>query len=450
MRRLISTALCPPSASSLTRSVRSLIGHSSGPLPDWTRKQTRVWRSITTRLLPCVNVSAECRSKLKQVKRNGQKFKLCYFIFYSFIVRYCDKYEFGLRENLAIVVINLFILSSELPDPTLIIDPITEERASRTLYRIELLRRIREQVLPHPLLSERLKLCQPSPDLPEWWECGHHDRDLLLGASKHGVSRTDYHILNDPTLAFLEAHQRFTSQRGANISMGAQGETGRTAESISAPILTPAELVSVAAATKIAVNTAKVEEEKGKDVKTEEGKTEMELKMEKDKGDASDIPCTETEIPDEQKENKGEVGEGKDDAIASPRKDIKKEEDVAQLEEELKEELSGEKTPKPTDDKDLTEEEKSVSDALGDQKEIATELSGPSASPKAQASQKTVEEEDREERESPESPKSPKSADTEKSPDEEEEERMDEDDKSEKSSQAEGSGNFIAFTIAWK
>uniref|UniRef100_A0A7N8XBC9 Chromodomain helicase DNA binding protein 7 n=1 Tax=Mastacembelus armatus TaxID=205130 RepID=A0A7N8XBC9_9TELE len=105
---------------------------------------------------------------------------------------------------------------TELPDPTLIIDPITEERASRTLYRIELLRRIREQVLPHPMLSERLKLCQPSPDLPEWWECGRHDRDLLLGASKHGVSRTDYHILNDPTLAFLEAHQRFTKEGNAN------------------------------------------------------------------------------------------------------------------------------------------------------------------------------------------------------------------------------------------
>uniref|UniRef100_A0AAQ4PVP2 Chromodomain helicase DNA binding protein 7 n=1 Tax=Gasterosteus aculeatus aculeatus TaxID=481459 RepID=A0AAQ4PVP2_GASAC len=109
---------------------------------------------------------------------------------------------------------------TELPDPTLIIDPITEERASRTLYRIELLRRIREQVLPHPLLSERLKLCQSSPDLPEWWENGRHDRDLLLGACKHGVSRTDYHILNDPALAFLEAHQRSTGQRAA-----AQGET---------------------------------------------------------------------------------------------------------------------------------------------------------------------------------------------------------------------------------
>uniref|UniRef100_A0A3Q1BB71 Chromodomain helicase DNA binding protein 7 n=1 Tax=Amphiprion ocellaris TaxID=80972 RepID=A0A3Q1BB71_AMPOC len=145
---------------------------------------------------------------------------------------------------------------TELPDPTLIIDPITEERASRTLYRIELLRRIREQVLPHPLLSERLKLCQPSPDLPEWWECGRHDRDLLLGASKHGVSRTDYHILNDPALAFLEAHQRFTSQRGAGAAVGEMTKASMAAsEATSAPLLTPAELASAAAAAKIAVNS---------------------------------------------------------------------------------------------------------------------------------------------------------------------------------------------------
>uniref|UniRef100_A0A672SML0 Chromodomain helicase DNA binding protein 7 n=1 Tax=Sinocyclocheilus grahami TaxID=75366 RepID=A0A672SML0_SINGR len=104
-------------------------------------------------------------------------------------------------------------------DPTLIIDPITEERASRTLYRIELLRRIREQVLPHPLLDERLSLCQPSTDLPAWWEPGRHDRDLLRGAAKHGVSRTDYHILNDPELSFLEAHRKFTQSKGAELSI---------------------------------------------------------------------------------------------------------------------------------------------------------------------------------------------------------------------------------------
>ncbi|XP_049637896.1 chromodomain-helicase-DNA-binding protein 7 [Suncus etruscus] len=103
----------------------------------------------------------------------------------------------------------------EPPDLSSTIEPITEERASRTLYRIELLRKIREQVLHHPQLGERLKLCQPSLDLPEWWECGRHDRDLLVGAAKHGVSRTDYHILNDPELSFLDAHKSFAQNRGA-------------------------------------------------------------------------------------------------------------------------------------------------------------------------------------------------------------------------------------------
>uniref|UniRef100_A0A8D0GZ08 Chromodomain-helicase-DNA-binding protein 7 n=1 Tax=Sphenodon punctatus TaxID=8508 RepID=A0A8D0GZ08_SPHPU len=102
----------------------------------------------------------------------------------------------------------------EPPDLSTIIEPIKEERASRTLYRIELLRKIREQVLHHPQLGERLKLCQPSLDLPEWWECGKHDKDLLIGAAKHGVSRTDYHILNDPELSFLDAHKNFAQNRG--------------------------------------------------------------------------------------------------------------------------------------------------------------------------------------------------------------------------------------------
>ncbi|KAI1901420.1 hypothetical protein AGOR_G00034260 [Albula goreensis] len=98
-------------------------------------------------------------------------------------------------------------------DPTLWVEPITEERASRTMYRIELLRRIREQVLPHPCLEERLQLCRPGPDLPPWWECGRHDHDLLVGASKHGLSRTDYHIFNDPELGFLEGHRKFTQAK---------------------------------------------------------------------------------------------------------------------------------------------------------------------------------------------------------------------------------------------
>uniref|UniRef100_A0A674E9N0 Chromodomain helicase DNA binding protein 7 n=1 Tax=Salmo trutta TaxID=8032 RepID=A0A674E9N0_SALTR len=128
-------------------------------------------------------------------KKSDESLEKYYFSFVAMCKRVC---RMQVKTN------------TELPDPTLIIDPITEERASRTLYRIELLRRIREQVLPNPLLGERLRLCQPSSDLPEWWDCGRHDLDLLLGASKHGVSRTDYHILNDPALGFLEAHRKFT------------------------------------------------------------------------------------------------------------------------------------------------------------------------------------------------------------------------------------------------
>ncbi|KAG7326696.1 hypothetical protein KOW79_010097 [Hemibagrus wyckioides] len=99
-----------------------------------------------------------------------------------------------------------------LVDPNLCIEPITEERAARTLYRIELMRKVREQVLHHPLLEERLKLCRPSLYLPVWWECGKHDRDLLIGVAKHGLSRTDFYILNDSHLSFLETYRNYVQK----------------------------------------------------------------------------------------------------------------------------------------------------------------------------------------------------------------------------------------------
>ncbi|XP_028263102.1 chromodomain-helicase-DNA-binding protein 6 isoform X2 [Parambassis ranga] len=104
-----------------------------------------------------------------------------------------------------------------LVDPAVLVEPLTEERAARTLYRIELLRKIREQVLRHPLLSARLQLCRPSLYLPVWWECGKHDRDLLIGAARHGLSRTDFYILNDPQLSFLEAHRNYVRGHPAHL-----------------------------------------------------------------------------------------------------------------------------------------------------------------------------------------------------------------------------------------
>uniref|UniRef100_A0A672V1M6 Chromodomain helicase DNA binding protein 6 n=1 Tax=Strigops habroptila TaxID=2489341 RepID=A0A672V1M6_STRHB len=103
------------------------------------------------------------------------------------------------------------------PDPDIYVEPITEERAARTLYRIELLRKVREQVLKCPQLHERLKLCRPSLYLPVWWECGKHDRDLLIGTAKHGLNRTDYYIMNDPQLSFLDAYRNYAQNKRTGL-----------------------------------------------------------------------------------------------------------------------------------------------------------------------------------------------------------------------------------------
>uniref|UniRef100_A0A8C7CFK9 Chromodomain helicase DNA binding protein 9 n=1 Tax=Oncorhynchus kisutch TaxID=8019 RepID=A0A8C7CFK9_ONCKI len=134
-------------------------------------------------------------------------------------------------------------------DPSLSIQPITEERASRTLYRVELLRQVREQVLRHPLLYERLPLCQLGSDLPVWWETGTHDRDLLIGATKHGVSRTDYHILRDPELCFMAAQRNYSQNKGVQQPsqtptplLNPQYQASRDPALAESPVPTPAQM----------------------------------------------------------------------------------------------------------------------------------------------------------------------------------------------------------------
>lgn len=121
--------------------------------------------------------------------------------------------QVGRKRRRASLVTGSMLTSPGPPDPSIYVEPITEERAARTLYRIELLRKIREQVLKCPQLHERLQLCRPSLYLPVWWECGKHDRDLLIGTAKHGLSRTDYYIMTDPQLSFLDAYRNYAQHK---------------------------------------------------------------------------------------------------------------------------------------------------------------------------------------------------------------------------------------------
>jgi len=82
------------------------------------------------------------------------------------------------------------------------VDQLSPAKARQILDRVDLLSKIREEILSHPHLEERLSLCQPSGDTPDWWQTGKHDKELLLGAAKHGLGRTDITILNDPDFSF--------------------------------------------------------------------------------------------------------------------------------------------------------------------------------------------------------------------------------------------------------
>ena len=61
---------------------------------------------------------------------------------------------------------------------------ISEDKASKVVDRIKLLRKLREDITVHPELKNRLKKCEPALDLPEWWVNQKHDRDLLFGVAR--------------------------------------------------------------------------------------------------------------------------------------------------------------------------------------------------------------------------------------------------------------------------
>ena len=63
-------------------------------------------------------------------------------------------------------------------------EPITEEKANKVLERLDMFKKLRQEIVLHSNLDERLLLALDNHDLPEWWIPGKHDRDLLFGVAK--------------------------------------------------------------------------------------------------------------------------------------------------------------------------------------------------------------------------------------------------------------------------
>merc|ERR1711994_1219743 len=59
-------------------------------------------------------------------------------------------------------------------------EPIAEEKAAKVLERLDMFKKLRQDIVKHSSLDERLLLALDNQDLPDWWIPGKHDRDLLL------------------------------------------------------------------------------------------------------------------------------------------------------------------------------------------------------------------------------------------------------------------------------
>lgn len=102
------------------------------------------------------------------------------------------------------------------------VDPVTEDRAARCLARIDLLSKIREDIVLASDLDEKLTLCQPSIDLPDWWISGKHDKDLLIGAAKYGLNRLDLNLMHDPDLSFNDVLKQAEEEAAALMKVEAE------------------------------------------------------------------------------------------------------------------------------------------------------------------------------------------------------------------------------------
>ncbi|KAJ3393137.1 hypothetical protein HDU92_007968 [Lobulomyces angularis] len=126
-------------------------------------------------------------------------------------------------------------------------ESISLEIARRMLKRIEMMRKLREEIITHPNIDTNtgnIKRHQRS-GLPSWW-LPEHDKYFILGIARWGITRTDS-MVEDETLPFKKMQEEWQRKRDAGDEVACKDErfwmketvAGRRFDSLCEAILKP-------------------------------------------------------------------------------------------------------------------------------------------------------------------------------------------------------------------
>lgn len=110
----------------------------------------------------------------------------------------------------------------KLQSPSALFTQLTLDRAERVLDRLRFFRTLRSEVLTNPNMSDILRGCKRTRELPIWWR-STHDKALLCGVNKHGFNAWDA-LAHDPSLPFsnsINEHEEKNANDAKFLKKGA-------------------------------------------------------------------------------------------------------------------------------------------------------------------------------------------------------------------------------------
>lgn len=168
----------------------------------WSRREEQnFYRTISTFGVDCIGSSQYAWERFKEIGQLDKKLDETLNDYFTAFFYMCKK------------VCNKLTDSDKLPIhlQDLQVEVISEERATRCIQRVELLNKVRQDVLKHKNFSEWMTKCMTASDLPDWYLPVKHDIELVQAAARYGVTRTEYYYVIDSDFTFKESINKYMS-----------------------------------------------------------------------------------------------------------------------------------------------------------------------------------------------------------------------------------------------